>query len=260
MSITSNQSDENTPALETFRLSKIFPPGILAVNRLNLKIQQGTVHALVGPNGAGKTTTLRLIAGLSRPNRGSIFIMGYDMFRESKQAKTNLGFLPDTPAAYETLTVDEFLSFIGSLFTIPKEEFQQRRLEYINRFEIRQFLNKYLGDLSRGMLQRALLTGLLIRNPKVLLMDEPLYGLDPEGGYVLKQVIRELAQNGTTILLSTHNLNVAEEVSDEFTILSQGVKVASGTVEELRSEASGRASLEDYYIRTLRGGTGSGNR
>ena len=116
MSTTTNETNEQKPALETFRLSKIFPPGVLAVNRLNLKIRQGVVHALVGPNGAGKTTTLRLIAGLSRPNRGSIFIMGYDMLRESWQAKTNLGFLPDAPAAYEALTVDEFLFFIGSFF------------------------------------------------------------------------------------------------------------------------------------------------
>ncbi len=253
MSNKTDLSYEQKPALETFRLSKIFPPGVLAVNRLNLKIRQGVVHALVGPNGAGKTTTLRLIAGLSRPTRGSIFIMGYDMLRESWQAKTNLGFLPDTPAAYESLTVNEFLSFIGSLYRIPEEEFKQRRLEYINRFEIGGFLKKYLGELSRGMLQRTLLSGLLIRNPKVLLMDEPLYGLDPEGGYVLKQVIRELAQKGSTVLLSTHILSVAEEVSDEFTILSEGVKVASGTVNKLRREVGGGAALEDYYIRTLRG-------
>ncbi len=253
MANATNQSNNETPALETFRLSKIFPPGVLAVNRLNLKIKQGVVHALVGPNGAGKTTTLRLIAGLSRPNRGSIFIMGYDMLRESWQAKINLGFLPDAPAAYETLRVNEFLSFIGSLYQVPEEEFQQRRLEYINRFEIGGFLNKYLGELSRGMLQRTLLTGLLIRNPKVLLMDEPLYGLDPEGGYVLKQVIRELAENGSTVLLSTHILSVAEEVSDEFTILSDGVKVASGTVQELRAEVGGGVALENYYIQTLRG-------
>ncbi|TRO54476.1 ABC transporter ATP-binding protein [Candidatus Bathyarchaeota archaeon] len=242
-----------TPAMETYRLSKIFPPGILAVNRLTLKIPQGVVHALVGPNGAGKTTTLRLIAGLSRPNRGSIFIMGYDLLRESWNAKTNLGFLPDTPAAYDTLTVDEFLIFIGSLFSVPEDDFHRRRLEYIERFEISGFLNKYLGELSRGMLQRALLTALLIRNPKVLLMDEPLYGLDPEGGYVLKRIIRELAENGNTVILSTHNLNVAEEVSDEFTILSEGVKVASGSVEELRREVGGGAALENYYIRTLKG-------
>ncbi len=246
------QTELETPAIEIFRLSKIFPPGVLAVNRLNLKIKQGVVHALVGPNGAGKTTTLRLIAGLSRPNRGSIFIMGFDLLRESWQAKTHLGFLPDTPAAYETLQVDEFLSFIGSLYNIPEDEFRVRRVEYINRFEISSYLNKYLGELSRGMLQRTLLCGLLIRNPKVLLMDEPLYGLDPEGGYVLKQIIRELANNGTTVLLSTHILSVAEEISDEFTILSEGVKVASGTVEELRSEVGGGVALEEYYIRTLR--------
>lgn len=245
--------DKQTPAIETFKLSKIFPPGVLAVNRLNLRIKQGVVHALVGPNGAGKTTTLRILAGLSRPNRGSIFIMGFDLLRESWKAKRHLGFLPDTPAAYESLTVEEFLRFIGSLYQIPTEIYEERRIQYINRFEIIDYLNKYLGELSRGMLQRSLLCGLLIRNPQVLLMDEPLYGLDPEGGYVLKQVIRELADNGSTIVLSTHILSVAEEVSDEFTILSEGVKVASGTTEELRNQIGGKMSLEDYYIQTLRG-------
>lgn len=246
-------SNEETPAIETFRLSKIFPPGVLAVNRLNLKIRQGVVHALVGPNGAGKTTTLRLISGISRPNRGSIFIMGFDMLRESWKAKTHLGYLPDAPGAYEYLRVNEFLYFIGSLYKVPKSDFDDRRLKFINRFDIGGYLNKYLGELSRGMLQRTLLCALLIRNPKVLLMDEPLYGLDPEGGYVLKQVIRELADNGSTVVLSTHILSVAEQISDEFTILSEGVKVASGTVEELRSELGTRTSLEEYYINTLRG-------
>jgi ABC-type multidrug transport system ATPase subunit len=257
---TSNESEPDTPAIETFKLSKIFPPGVLAVNRLNLKIKQGKVHAIVGPNGAGKTTTLRLLAGLSRPNRGSIFIMGYDMLRESSQAKAQLGFLPDTPTAYASLQVNEFLHFIGSLYQVPPTAFEKRKQHYVTRFDISGYLKKYLGDLSRGMLQRTLLCALLIRNPKVLLMDEPIYGLDPEGGFVLKQVMRELAQNGSTILLSTHNLSVAEEVSDEFTIISEGVKVASRTVEELRSEIEGRAKLEDYYIKTLRGNENIGNR
>ena len=248
-----DQTSDDTPAVETFRLSKIFPPNLLAVNRLNLKIRQGVVHALVGPNGAGKTTTLRLIAGLSRPNRGSIFIMGFDMLRESWKAKMHLGLLPDAPAAYEALRVDEFLQFIGSLYRVPEEDFETRRLEYVNRFDIRGYLHKHMGELSRGMLQRTLLTALLIRNPKVMLMDEPLYGLDPEGGYVLKQVIRELAQNGNTVVVSTHILSIAEEISDEFTILSEGVKVAEGTVEELRGEIGGGTSLEKYYIKTLRG-------
>ncbi|MFW9831657.1 MAG: ABC transporter ATP-binding protein [Candidatus Thorarchaeota archaeon] len=253
MVIDTEHSNEETPAVETFRLSKIFPPGVLAVNRLNLRIKQGVVHALVGPNGAGKTTTLRLIAGLSRPNRGSIFIMGYDMLRESWRAKANLGFLPDAPAAYAYLKVKEFLWFIGSIYKVSKEAFDERKLEFVNRFEIGGYMNKYLGELSRGMLQRTLLCALLIRNPKVLLMDEPLYGLDPEGGYVLKQVIRELAENGSTVILSTHILSVAEEISDEFTILSEGVKVATESVEKLRSELGTRTSLEQYYINILRG-------
>ncbi|MFX0167761.1 MAG: ABC transporter ATP-binding protein [Candidatus Hodarchaeota archaeon] len=253
MSQETDQTDRESPAIETFRLSKIFPPNMLAVNRLNLKIRQGVVHALVGPNGAGKTTTLRLIAGLSRPNRGSIFIMGYDMLRESWKAKQHLGILPDAPTAYEALRVEEFLQFIGSLYRVPDEQFEERRLEYLNRFDIRGYLHKHMGELSRGMLQRTLLTALLIRNPKVMLMDEPLYGLDPEGGYVLKQVIRELAASGNTVVVSTHILSIAEEISDEFTILSEGVKVASGTVEDLRNKIDGGTNLEDYYIKTLRG-------
>ncbi|MFX0203643.1 MAG: ABC transporter ATP-binding protein [Candidatus Hodarchaeota archaeon] len=246
-------SRSNIPAIETFELSKIFPPDILAVNRLNLKIQQGVVHALVGPNGAGKTTTLRLLAGLSRPNRGSIFIMGYDMLRESWQAKVHLGFLPDTPAAYETLRVDEFLQFIASLYQVPETEFEERREQYVHRFDMTGYVNKYLGELSRGMLQRTLLCGLLIRNPKILVMDEPLYGLDPEGGYVLKRIIREVAQNGTTVLISTHILSVAEEICDEFTIISEGVKVASESVRNLREKIGSGNNLEDYYINTLQG-------
>jgi ABC-2 type transport system ATP-binding protein len=241
------------PAIETFQLSKIYPPAVLAVSRLDLRIRQGVVHALVGPNGAGKTTTLKMLVGLTRPTRGSIFIMGYDMLRESWKAKQHLGFLPDTPAAYPSLTLDEFLNFVGSLYEVPREVFNVRRREYVDRFDVGSYAHKYLGELSRGMLQRALLCGLLIRNPKVLLLDEPLYGLDPEGGYVLKQVIQELSREGHTIVLSTHILSIAEELCDEFTILSQGVKVASGNTKQLRSQLGGKISLEQYYIETLRG-------
>jgi ABC-2 type transport system ATP-binding protein len=253
MSNNSHEPNQETPALETFRLSKIFPPGVLAVNRLNLRIKQGVVHALVGPNGAGKTTTLKLLAGLSRPSRGSMFIMGYDMLREAWKAKRHLGFLPDAPAAYENLTVEEYLQFIGSLYQIPQDIFDERRTHYINLFDVSDYLGKYLGELSRGMLQRSILCGLLIRKPKVFLMDEPLYGLDPEGGYVLKQVIKDLATEGHTVLLSTHILSVAEEVSHEFTIISQGVKVASGSTENLRDKLGEKFTLEQYYIETLRG-------
>jgi ABC-2 type transport system ATP-binding protein len=179
--------------------------------------------------------------------------MGYDLLRESWKAKQHLGFLPDTPAAYASLTLNEFLNFVGSLYEVPHQVFDQRRREYVDRFDVASYSNKYLGELSRGMLQRALLCGLLIRKPKVLLLDEPLYGLDPEGGYVLKQVIQELAREGHTVVLSTHILSVAEEVCDEFTILSQGVKVASGNTKELRSQLGSKINLEQYYIETLRG-------
>ncbi|MFX1562720.1 MAG: ABC transporter ATP-binding protein [Promethearchaeota archaeon] len=245
---------EDTPAIETFKLTKIFSPGILAVNRINLQIHQNVVHALVGPNGAGKTTTLKLLAGLIRPNRGSIFILGFDLLRESWKAKQHIGFLSDQPAAYESLKVDEFLRFIASIYRIPKKVFEQRRNRYMSLFEIEPYQNKYMGELSRGMLQRSLLCGLLIHKPKILLMDEPLYGLDPEGGYVLKRLIRDLAAEGHTILISTHILSVAEEVCDEFTIISEGVKVASGTTKELRNQVGDATSLEQYYIETLRGG------
>ncbi|MFX1562025.1 MAG: ABC transporter ATP-binding protein [Promethearchaeota archaeon] len=251
---TSKTQTKDTPAIESFRLTKIYAPGVMAVNRLNLQIRQSVVHALVGPNGAGKTTTLKLLAGLIRPNRGSIFIMGFDLLRESWNAKQHIGFLSDQPAAYESLKVNEFLHFIGSLYKIPKDVFEQRRNKYMSLFDITSYQNKYLGELSRGMLQRTLLCGLLVHKPKVIMMDEPLYGLDPEGGYVLKQLIRDLASEGHTILISTHILSVAEEVSDEFTILSDGVKVASGTTKELRNQVGDETSLEQYYIETLRGG------
>jgi len=253
MNARPSAADSQQPAIETFQLGKIYPPAVLAVNRLDLKIRQGVVHALVGPNGAGKTTTLKMLVGLTRPTRGSIFIMGYDMLRESWKAKQHIGFLPDTPAAYASLTLNEFLNFVGSLYEVPREIFDDRRREYVDRFDVGSYSRKYLGELSRGMLQRALLCGLLIRKPKVLLLDEPLYGLDPEGGYVLKQVIRELARDGHTVLLSTHILSIAEEVCDEFTILSQGAKVASGNTKQLRSQLGGKVNLEQYYIETLRG-------
>ncbi len=244
---------EDSPAIETFHLSKLYPQRVLAVNRLNLRIGRGVVHALVGPNGAGKTTALQMLIGLSRPTRGSIFICGFDMLRESWRAKQHVGFLPDNPSAYESLRVDEFLQFIASQYQVPEEIFEERRARYVELFDIGSYLHKYLGSLSRGMLQRSLLCGLLIRKPTVLVMDEPHYSLDPEGAYVLKQLLRDLAKEGHTILLSTHILSVAEEVSQEFTIISKGVKVAEGSVKDLRSHIEGGVTLEQYYISILRG-------
>ncbi len=252
MSRTDTKPTEDSPAIETFHLSKLYPQRVLAVNRLNLRINRGVVHALVGPNGAGKTTTMQMLVGLSRPTRGSVFICGSDMLRESWQAKQHIGFLPDSPSAYESLRVDEFLQFIASLYQIPEEIFEERRARYTELFEIGSYSHKYMGSLSRGMLQRSLLCGLLIRKPTVLVMDEPHYSLDPEGGYVLKQLLRDLAKEGHTILLSTHILSVAEEVSQEFTIISGGVKVAEGTVKDLRSHIEGGVTLEEYYISILR--------
>ncbi|MFX1474198.1 MAG: ABC transporter ATP-binding protein [Promethearchaeota archaeon] len=253
MCSTVKEPTEDSPAIETFQLSKLYPHRVLAVNRLNLKIGRGVVHALVGPNGAGKTTTMQMLVGLSRPIRGSIFICGYDMLRESWEARQHIGFLPDSPSAYESLRVEEFLRFVASLYQIPEDVYEERRSRFVELFEIGSYTNKYMGALSRGMLQRSLLCGLLIRKPTVLVMDEPHYSLDPEGGYVLKQLFRDLAKEGHTILLSTHILSVAEEVSQEFTIISRGVKVAEGTVKDLRSHIEGGVTLEDYYISILRG-------
>lgn len=234
--------------METKRLTKTYGPTV-AVHELNLGIPKGSLHSLVGPNGAGKSTTLKLLCGLLKPTYGTAFVLGHDVEAEPERVKSQVGYVPENPSLYRALTVGEYLGFIGELYTMASNEFQANMRKYVRLFRLEDRLSHYIGSLSKGWLQRVVLASTLLREPPLLLFDEPFYGLDPVGAYILKNEAREHCHNGSTILLSTHMLDIAEKLSDTVTIINQGRAVATGTLEELRKD-TGTESLEQIFLQS----------
>ena len=220
-----------------------------AVKNLNLEILPGEVFGFLGVNGAGKTTTLRMITGVLRPSSGKITIDNFDLAKEPEKAKAITGYIPDRPYLYPKLTAREFLEFIADLYRVPHGEIQERLEELLLSYGLGDWADELIESFSHGMKQRLATAAALIHKPKVLVIDEPMVGLDPHGAKLLKQSIRKYAENGMTVLLSTHSLNVAEEVSDRIAIIDSGSIITTGTMKELRDSTSkGSASLEEIFL------------
>lgn len=222
-----------------------------AVDRIDLKVPYGQVFGVLGPNGAGKTTTLRMITGLLKPTSGQIKIHGFDVEKESVAAKKVTGFIPDRPYVYDKLTAFEYLKFIGGLYQMPSKLVASRMREMLEMFELREWGDNLIEGFSHGMKQRLVFAGSLLPNPKLLVVDEPMVGLDPKGHRLVKTLFRTLAdEHGMTILLSTHTLEVAEEVCDQIAIINHGGIIARGSLSELRDK-SGRneGTLEQVFLK-----------
>lgn len=237
--------------METKRLTKTYGSTV-AVHELNLTISKGSLHSLVGPNGAGKSTTLKLLCGLLKPTYGTASVLGYDVETELERVKALVGYVPENPSLYRALTVGEYLGFIGELYMMPPDEFAANLRKYVRLFRLEDRLNHYIGSLSKGWLQRVVLASTLLREPALLLLDEPFYGLDPVGSYLLKNELREHRNNGTTILLSSHMLDIAEKLSDTVTIINHGRAVVTGTLEALRKDLGASTSLEQIFLQATR--------
>ncbi|MFU8802336.1 MAG: ABC transporter ATP-binding protein [Bradymonadaceae bacterium] len=222
-----------------------------AVDRISLEVPYGTVFGVLGPNGAGKTTTLRMITGLLRPTAGSIVIDGHDMDKDPVAAKTITGFIPDRPYIYDKLTAFEYLRFIGGLYKLSGKMLAGRIPEMLELFELREWSDTLIESFSHGMKQRLVFSGALLPGPKLLVVDEPMVGLDPKGHKLVKSLFRRLAEEeDMTILLSTHTLEVAEEICDQIVIINHGRIIARGTLSELRIESGeGDGSLEEVFLR-----------
>ena len=229
--------------------------GVLAVDDLNLSVPAGEVFAFLGPNGAGKTTTIRMMMGLLQPSAGSVRLGGYDLAREPEAAKQLCGFVPDRPHVYDKLTGREFLGFVAGLYRVSPDEVQGRAFDLLTLFDLEQFQGELVETYSHGMKQRLVLAAALIHRPKILIVDEPMVGMDPRGARLLKRIFRDLARHGMTVFMSTHSLEVAEEVSDRVGIINQGRLIACGTVDELRLQAGNQAEdrLEAIFL-NLTGG------
>jgi len=236
-------------AIETFDLTKRFNEHT-AVDRLNLRVEDGTIHSLLGPNGAGKTTVLNMLSGILRPTEGSVKIMNIDVVKEPEKAKSLVGYLPEEPQIYEILTVREFLRLIGRAYSVPRDGLEGRIDKYLKLFGLNKVEQVFCGALSHGMKQRVVVCSVLVHDPKVILLDEPFYGLDPATGRLFRDLLREKAADGATILVSTHILEIAERFGGRVTILNESRIVAEGTLEELREKAgaSGDSSLEDVFL------------
>lgn len=222
-----------------------------AVDRIDLRVPYGQVFGVLGPNGAGKTTTLRMITGLLKPTSGQIKIHGFDIEKETVQAKKVTGFIPDRPYVYDKLTAFEYLKFIGGLYQMPAKLVASRMRELLEMFELREWGDNLIEGFSHGMKQRLVFAGSLLPNPKLLVVDEPMVGLDPKGHRLVKTLFRTLAdEHKMTILLSTHTLEVAEEVCDQIAIINHGSIIAQGSLGELRDKAGrNEGTLEQVFMK-----------
>jgi ABC-2 type transport system ATP-binding protein len=224
---------------------------LTAVDRLDLEVVSGEIQGFLGPNGAGKTTTLRVCAGLLAPDAGEVVVAGFPLARAPLEARRRLGFVPDRPFLYDRLSGREFLDFVAALYEVPGAAARATAEALIERFELGGAADDLIEGWSLGMRQKLSVTAALLHDPPLLLLDEPLQGLDPGGARALKDVLRERASLGHGVLVSTHLLDVAERLCDRVTIIDHGRRLASGTLAELRGGRSG-ASLEDVFLALTR--------
>lgn len=220
-----------------------------AVDDLNLSIATGEIFGFLGPNGAGKTTTIRMMMGLLKPTAGRIVLGGHDLAVTPLAAKAISAFVPDRPYVYEKLTGREFLSFIGGLYQIPPDLCRTRIDEALHFFSLTQWGDELVESYSHGMKQRLVVAAALLHEPQVLVVDEPMVGMDPIGARLFKSLLRSLSQQGKTIFMSTHSLEVAEELCDRIGIILGGKLIALGTLEALQGQAGSEARLEDIFLR-----------
>jgi ABC-2 type transport system ATP-binding protein len=204
-----------------------------AVNGVSLDVRPGEIHGFLGPNGAGKTTTIRMIAGLLKPTSGRILVNGHDLALNPDRAKASLGFIPDRPFLYEKLTAGEFLRFHGGLYGLDGPAIGGRVREMLDLFELGRWEQELVESFSHGMKQRLVMCAAFLHRPEAVLVDEPMVGLDPRGARLIKDVFRTMSGRGVAILMSTHTLEVAQEMCDRISIILQGRIIATGTVSEV---------------------------
>lgn len=216
----------------------------IAVDDLCLEVPAGRIHAFLGPNGAGKTTTIKMCTGLLQPDSGTITINGHDVARDGQAARASLAYVPDEPFLYERLTGREFLDFTARLYGIPRDEYDHRLAIERERFGLGDFIDQLADGYSHGMRQRVVLAAAALHAPRLLIVDEPLVGLDPKHIRVVLTWLRQLADQGSSVLMSTHTLTAVETVADRVTVLRSGRIVADGSVAEIK----GAGNLEEAFL------------
>ncbi len=232
--------------IEIKNVSKSYTKGIKSVDELNLTINNGEIFGFLGPNGAGKTTTIKMITGILDADEGEILIDGYDINRQSMEAKRQFGFVPDNPDIFLSLKAIEYLNFLCDIYGV--EDRENKIVNLTKKFEIYDVLNNKLESFSHGMRQKIVLIGALLHNPNNWILDEPMTGLDPKSSFDLKEMMREHADEGKTVFFSTHVLEVAEKMCDRIGIISKGKLLFVGTVEQARNQFAKEGSLEKLFL------------
>lgn len=234
--------------LKIDNLSKSFG-SFKAVDNISLNIKPGDLYGFLGPNGAGKTTTIKIITGLYSATSGKVFIDGIDISENHIEAKKRIGYIPDQPFLYEKLTGKEFLYFSGGLYKIPKEKLTKKIEELVDTLNIGEWINKRTEEYSQGMRQRITIASALLHEPKFIIVDEPMVGLDPQSAHIIKNLFKKLTSEGTAIFMSTHSLNVVEEICSKVAIINKGKIIFNDKIDklyELREDMNG--NIEQIFI------------
>lgn len=225
-----------------------------AVKGLDLHVERGEIFGFLGPNGAGKTTTIRMVAGVLRPTSGQVLVGGEDLLRDPEKAKSKIGYIPDRPYLYDKLSGGEFLRFVAGLWGREGEAVEKRVDRLLELFQLSEWKDELIESYSHGMRQKVLISSALVHQPELIVVDEPMVGLDPRSARLLKDLFRTFAGHGGTVFLSTHTLEVAEALCDRIAIINHGEIIAYGTMDELRNQAeAGGAHLEEIFLKVTGG-------
>ena len=236
-------------AIDVLHLTKAYGSTV-ALNDVTLSVSTGEVRGLLGPNGSGKSSLMKTIMGLTKPSYGSIQVLGYDVRTNPMEIKKIVGYVPESPRLYEFLTATEYLDFIADVRAIPYEQKKERIARFVDALDLEGKQGDMISSYSQGMKQKVAIIGALLHRPRVLLMDEPLNGLDPKSARLVKELIHGLAGEGVSVMFSTHILEIAEAICDKLTILQGGKILAEGTSKDLRENAGLPGSgLEDVFLK-----------
>ena len=219
-----------------------------AVDEITFQVRGGEIFGFLGPNGAGKTTTIKMIVGLLKPTSGLVKVGGYDVVGQPIQAKAACGYVPDEPNLYGKLTGRELLRFVGDLYGLDRAQAARRSEELLRLFNLDDAADDTTDSYSHGMKQKTSLAAALVHDPRVLILDEPTVGLDPKSARLIKDILRQMADRGSAVMLSTHILEIAQNMCDRIGIINKGKLIAVGTMDELRRLGQGESSLEDIFL------------
>lgn len=237
--------------IEIKNVTKIYNQTHKAVDALDLTINPGEIVGFIGPNGAGKTTTIKMLTGILTPTQGAITINGYNIVTDGLEAKRQFGYVSDDPNSFLKLKGIEYLNFIADIYNVGTQERIERMNHYAKLFEMEAALSDRISSYSHGMRQKIMVIGVLIHDPNLLILDEPLTGLDPQSSFLLKQTMRERTKQGKSVFFSTHVLEVAEKLCDRIVIINKGKKIYEGTLDSLK-ENYNDLSLEEIFLELTR--------